>query len=275
MIKLFPGLFWTYMGAALGGALTIIVLTQKDVFLACLLSFLWITACVWLFQFLAKKKYAKIMALRDNCRLEECASCYEKLLKRAPRRDQRFVLQMNLVTLYLDMGQTEKARQILYSADNRFPNKKRYAHLQPIYWNQLCALCLLDQDYESAQNALERMELAAESKDLPPKARAQVQEMLQLRRAYVQIAQGNAEGAEELLTKALEVQKAPLGKAAYQYWLGRVYLLQQEPEKARQAWRYVAENGKNSVYTCNAREELEALEADRSDAAVQKSKENG
>ena len=114
---------------------------------------------------------------------------------------------------------------------------------------------------DQAQNEIEVLrELVGKTKNLEYKKNCEIS--IKNAEYAIRIKQGNFEGAEEHYKNMMATVKPllPIGKASYSYALGRLYVLQGEPERAREYLQTAYDLGGDTKYKKHAEELLREIQ---------------
>ena len=219
--------------------------------------FVMLIAWEFLMAHAAARRLNGVLALLNDCRVQEAARQYEALLPRA-RRSTVPHLKLNLSACYLEAGEPARAIETLESMPP-MPETRPWALTRLCRdLNRAGGLRMLDR-LDEADAALNRAQACMA--DVPEKTLVRngltsacaVQAMLQ------KMARDEFEGAVPFFTAQMESAEVLRKKVAIHYDLAWALSHEGRDNEAREHLQFVVENGGDTWYTAAARKRLETM----------------
>lgn len=282
MIRLYKSIYALYLTLALVGVFFIAVFScffeqsHPDAspainLLVFAIMLLWVFVNVFLFNRLARRMYKKVMAIiNEQCDPARFIAEMVPLLHRITRRTNVLAdLQITLSSGLIEDGRFNEALGLLRTITIK---RGRAANtLRAVYLNNLCAAFLYAGDTENAQRALDDLIRLRNTSKMSKLLKAQINSLHFQKQLYLQMARGDFDGVQLVCSEYFKSAKTRRGKAHAQYRLAAVYEHNGKMDDAREAYRYVAENGNQLWVARQAREKLNSLPQTAENEALRES----
>lgn len=207
------------------------------------------------FTKLASKKLAKdVLPLYSNCHVNEYINELKRLFDKKAKGAVVSLYNMLLAGGYEAVDDYDAVYECAQKLNSK-SYKNEYHRCMINYYVQRD---LIDQ----AQSEIaEQRKLAENIKN--PKYKEIIERSIANAEYAIRIKQGNYEGAEEYFSKMLasEAADAPIGQASYSFSLGKLLVLKNEPERAREYLQKASEIGGDTKYKKRADELLLTLDS--------------
>lgn len=254
LLKLFKSTNIMYASLCICGILIIsFFATPKiGVIFSFLLIFLWIYITATIFNLVAAKKMGKVVRIMtDDCNIQEYIKIHNEFLRKNVRGTRTYLL-LNLSSGYLNLGDHELAKNVLYSI-TEFSDNRAGALSKTFYLNNLFVYYLRINDSSNASICLEEMRLLLENKKLKSIDRERLLSIYNDKCVILNIENGNYDGAEQFFSSAFDKEKSCLGKVSIKYNLGKVYIHYGRLNEAKDAFEYAVKHGGDSYYVIESR----------------------
>jgi len=162
---------------------------------------------------------------------------------------------------YLTIGNDESAFQTL-SQIKYFPKIREGASYLFLYHNNWFVYHVHTGDIAAAVESLAQMELALQNpkqRQLPTAYRDAYASAFIQRQYILNMAHGDYAGCEDIFTAAYENATDTLNRVSAKCTLGRIYQHENRLNEAREAFKFAAEHGGDTIYQKKATEFLEEL----------------
>lgn len=224
-----------------------------------LLALVWIFVMAIVFSVVAQKKYNKIVSLmNDECRCNDYVEQTNAILSRCKNKKNRNLLLINLSAGYLNLGNTEFARQV-FGCLEPFADTPRGAYEKAVYLNNLFLYHLLLKDIENAGLVLAEFKKTIDGGKIPKLHQDRLFDCYADRVMDLRMEQGDFDGAEAYFALAIEKKRCRMATVSAKYNLAKCYLHAGKTEQAKQAFLFVAENGGDSLDAAAAKKKLAEL----------------
>lgn len=256
MLKLYKDLMIGYYVVAFTGMALMWSLRETwNNFSFFALLVVWVYLVMIFFNLLAGKRLNKVKKIMDECRLQEAAAAYEKLLHRNASTNTLSFLKINLSAAYCGMGKIDEAREVL--ADAPVVGKGVLAtQLRPVMENNLAALDCLENRLPDAQEHLTQCETFLQEKRISKENRAGTARACEDNRAVVAMKRGDFPAAEALFTRRLSDPVCLREQMMAHWWLGEICEKTGRAQEATEHYRFCAEKGGDTWQAARAREKL-------------------
>lgn len=187
------------------------------------------------------------------------AACESQLHRNKVKKVQA-TLVIGLASAYVDAGKAQEALDLLLAFKGPYPKNANGTVWQVTYDHVLVEAYLMLGRLDKAHQAFEKMKAkVAEGNFLPPYDEA-VKGWVQLRQYELDVAEGRCEGAGAFLEGFLEKCESTLSRMRILVVLARVYALQNETDKEREALNFMAEKGGDTYYRQQAIKRLKQIQ---------------
>lgn len=226
--------------------------------------FVWILLLGFLLNKVAEKRIQRIQLQRtESCRIAPFIAFYEKCCRiKMPQREKelyRIILSFG----YIEVGDFDKAKHLLQEVQTTFLDTTEGMFAMACYYNNYAVCLLNEKNAQGAAASLGYMERAIESERLTESEREPLQQAYRIKRYLLDMLTGDYDGAMAFFRQLDESETTlPLERVIARYWLGQIYLHDQEEGKAAGYLRFVAENGGDTYYAARARAQLAAMDTD-------------
>ena len=226
------------------------------------------TGCLYsFFQSLAVKRLNKLAKVRsEECRIRDFKNAWEKFrnqkylfLVQQARDNHEQAIKINLSAAYLDLGEAEKALELLLSVPEKFMNNASGASYKMTWYNNLAAAYLKLHDVEHTEQMLAQMKEVLGHPKLSKSNREALEKAYQTKKILLAMEQGNYEGSEAFFLECLAKETPKLIQVYNHYYLAEVYRHFGNKEREQECLTFVADNGGDSIYAQEARKQLELL----------------
>jgi len=261
MIKCFKNLIFLYYLISIFGAAIVWLLLGwiTNIYIGGLAAILWIVVVILIMSIFALKKTNKIINIMlDYCNVEEYIRICNKILVNQTDKRLRTVFMLYLAAGYINIGNTELAEKMLNSI-NGFDNSKLGARNLVTYYGNLVAYYFQIKDIENVVDSMKEFKAALDNKKLSQAHRNKLKYSYSDSECLLNMANNIYDGAEQVFNDALSREKHMLGKVSVKYTLGLIYLHDNRPSEASEAFEFAAKNGGNSLFNKRAKEQLEKL----------------
>lgn len=212
----------------------------------------------------AAKRIQKIHLQRtDHCRIAPYIALYKKWCGLKIPQRQKDLCRMALSTGYIEVGDFDKAKHLLQEVQTTFLDTTEGMFAMACYYNNYAVCLLNEKNAQGAAASLDYMERAIESERLTESERESLQQSYRIKRYLLDMLTGNYDDAMAFFRQLDESETTlPLERVIARYWLGQIYLHDQEEGKAAGYLRFVAENGGDTYSAARARAQLAAMDTD-------------
>jgi tetratricopeptide (TPR) repeat protein len=251
---------WGYDLLAFAGAMAIMlppILGERPVLLPALLALAWIFICAGLFAFFACRRQKGLLQQLDDCHVRAYTERWEKLLPRT-RRKMRTTAQLNLAAGYLELGETQRAQELLRQIPTDFPANKAGRLQQLAYDNALLTVYWQQGDVERAESVLRRYEADLHAAPNLP-GREKLSAAYRRKATLLEMARGRFDGAEAFFRLLLQTDVTCRARVADHYALALICRREGRKEECREHLRHVLDHGGDTWYTAAARQHLAEL----------------
>ena len=237
------------------------VFFDRPLLQAALGALVWIFFSAAVFGIVAYIKNNKVNRLLHDCDVVNFLAINERFSKiKRPGKAVKAMVQLNLSTAYLNIGNDAAAVQVLYGVDlGRFPKGATGASFELVYHSNYFIYFLNAGDLTKAAYAIEQMQSILQNRKLPGAFKKFAPDLCRHQQHLLNMANGNYEGAELAFSLVYEKSEHKINRVAAKYALGKVYLHQGRIADAERAFEYAVEHGGSSVHRARAVEQLEAL----------------
>lgn len=246
-----------FLIGGLGGvmiALSLSMLNVGSLFVNCAIATFWILAINYYLNRIAGQRLIKLRSLVSDCKCREYIDAVQELRSGTKKKEKW--LEFDLSSGYLALGDYEKALKILKAVPLR-NDGTRIDILEQLFINSnLISIYTELNQIPSAENALRNVEQLLDYPVLRDSHKAMYGSILLQRRIVLDIAKGNYEGNKETLINLLSRERTTLGKVAFHYRLGLIYIFEKQYGKAEECLSFVIENGGDTRFVSMAKEQL-------------------
>ncbi len=256
MLVAFKGLRVGYCISAIAGIVSIMfggTFFLPD-FLAPILALVWVMVCYIIFFVVAQRRFNAIMALREECLTREYIKQLEPLLKNTKNKNIKRVLQLNLFAGYFDLGETERAKELLLSMDTKFPDNANGLMHRSVYYANFFSYYRRTGQLDLAEEMLNVTKAVMQNSKMPPLFAEQIRRHWADRKYELQMERGDFEGAESHFLTVFESESKKLPKVCAAYELVLIYRHFGDGKKAQTFLDYVLSNGKDTYYAAALRD---------------------
>ncbi len=247
MLKIFKDIYMWYMGVAMAGGLGFIFgigVGFDKLALAIALMLLWVLVFAIVFSKMANKRYMKIAQKRENCRVGEYTATHEKFLKRKLDHRTEYAIRLNLFIGYCDLGELDKAENIIWEIEPKFKRKNaRAATYEAAYYADMAHFYGLKKDEEKKREFYGKLEEALKNEKIAETPKMMWQRNIEKEKVHSLAKRGQTDEAIKFFEKAFEEEETLLGKVSVKLVLADIYTMKNDNEKAKEAVKYVIENG--------------------------------
>ncbi len=229
-------------------------------------AFAWFLLCELMAQSMTKSKINKINRLRLNCEMNKYIASYEEILNKNQRanffnRNGRQIVLLNLILGYLDIGNLDKAEQLLFGEASYIPEQTspKTLNYRILYCRYVVTYYMERGDLEKAeQNLVTFRELVQKiPTDRPYQQGLQAHQGLKI---DLELERGNLWEAEPYYTRLAEAKRPSRLTAVLTYMgLAKIYWWKQEQDNLEEAVRFVEENAGETWYGLKAKQLLETV----------------
>lgn len=196
--------------------------------------------------------------LFDDCNAKKYIEKYEKLYKKNPQKQYDTFFRISLSTGYINLGQFEKALELLEKVKLNFKNDKKGTYIKIAYYNNLASIYLQLNNLEKTTEMIDKMKETIDNSKLDKVKLEEIELLYETRKIELELTKektlNNLDSAKDFYLKLLQNANKNNKKVNYNYKLSEIYKELGDKQKEEESINYVIENGGDTYYVQKAKE---------------------
>ncbi|MCI8345855.1 MAG: tetratricopeptide repeat protein [Clostridia bacterium] len=212
-----------------------------------------------IFNYITMRRLNKINKnLYNDCNITKYIEEYQKVYKKNTQKVFDITFRISLSTGYINLGQFEKALELLENGKPKFKNNKIDTYNKIAYYNNLAIIYLQLNNLEKAREMIDKMKENINNSKLDKIKLEETELLYETRKIELELAKektlNNLENAKGLYLKLLENANKNNKKVYYNYKLAEIYKEFGDKEKEEKCFSYIIENGGDTYYVQKVKE---------------------
>ena len=212
-----------------------------------------------IFNYITRRRLNKINNnLLNDCNIKKYVEEYQKVYKKDTQKVFNIVFRISLSTGYINLGQFEKALELLEDVKLKFKNNKIDTYNKIAYYNNLASIYLELNNLEKTTEMIDKMKETIDNSKLDKIKLEEIELLYETRKIELELTKektlNNLENAKVLYIKLLENAKTNSKRVYCNYKLSEIYKELGDKEKEEKCLDYVIENGGDTYFVQRAKE---------------------